>query len=120
MRAVIARALVRKPELLILDEPTTGLDLPAREAVLATLAHLHQQPDAPAIITVTHHLEELLPDTQNVLLLSMAGTTIASGSPADVLTDGNLSAAYGVPIHVALQNGRYHAHVDPRTWNELL
>ena len=72
------------------------------------------------MITVTHHLEELLPDTQNILLLSMTGTTVATGIPAEVLTDANLSAAYGVPIHVTHQDGRYHGHVDPRTWADLL
>jgi len=120
MRCLIARALVRRPELLILDEPTTGLDLPAREAVLATLSRLHKEPHGPAMITVTHHLEELLPDTQNVLLLSREGMTVASGRPEKVLTDANLSAAYGVAIHVTHKNGRYHAHVDPSTWAELL
>jgi iron complex transport system ATP-binding protein len=120
MRCLIARALVRRPELLILDEPTTGLDLPAREAVLATLARLHKQPHGPAMITVTHHLEELLPDTQNILLLSTSGTAVAAGEPESVLTDAHLSTAYNVPIHVTRQNGRYHAHVDPRTWADLL
>jgi iron complex transport system ATP-binding protein len=120
MRCLIARALVRHPELLILDEPTTGLDLPAREAVLATLARLHKEPHGPAMITVTHHLEELLPDTHNILLLSTTGTVIATGEPDSVLTDAHLSAAYNVPIHVTRQNARYHAHVDPRTWNDLL
>jgi iron complex transport system ATP-binding protein len=120
MRCLIARALVRRPELLILDEPTTGLDLPAREAVLATLARLHKEPHGPAMITVTHHLEELLPDTHNILLLSTAGTTVAAGEPDSVLTDAHLSTAYNVPIHVAHQNGRYHAHVDPSTWADLL
>jgi iron complex transport system ATP-binding protein len=123
MRALIARALVRRPELLILDEPTTGLDLPARETVLATLARLHKEPrggGGPAMITVTHHLEELLPDTENILLLSTQGRTVATGTPEHVLTNENLSAAYNVPIHVTHQNNRYHAHVDPRTWSDLL
>ncbi|MGN6370091.1 MAG: ABC transporter ATP-binding protein [Phycisphaerae bacterium] len=120
MRALIARALVRRPELLILDEPTTGLDLPARETILATLARLHKQPTGPAMITVTHHLEELLPDTQNILLLSTHGTTIATGTPQQVLTDENLTAAYNIPIHVTHKNNRYSAHVDPRTWSDLL
>ncbi|HUO08019.1 MAG TPA: ATP-binding cassette domain-containing protein [Phycisphaerae bacterium] len=120
MRALIARALVRRPELLILDEPTTGLDLPARETILATLARLHKEPHGPAMITVTHHLEELLPDTRNILLLSTRGTVITSGSPEKVLTNENLSAAYNMPIHVSNTKGRYHAHVDPNTWADLL
>ena len=120
MRALIARALVRRPELLILDEPTTGLDLPARETVLATLARLHGEEHGPAMITVTHHLEELLPETENILLLSTQGTVVAAGRPEAVLTDAHMTAAYGVPIHVSVANGRYHAHVDPRMWADLL
>ncbi|HVX85784.1 MAG TPA: ATP-binding cassette domain-containing protein [Phycisphaerae bacterium] len=120
MRALIARALVRRPELLILDEPTTGLDLPAREAILATLARLHTRPNPPAIITVTHHLEELLPDTSNILLLSLDGRIVASGPPGRVLTDAKLTAAYQMPIQVEQRNGRWSAHVDPRAWSELL
>jgi len=120
MRALIARALVRKPELLLLDEPTAGLDLPGREAVLATLARLQELADSPAIVIVTHHLEELLPRTASVLLLSLSGHVVASGAPDAVLTDANLSAAYGVSIHVDERNGRFHAHVDPRAWEDMV
>jgi iron complex transport system ATP-binding protein len=126
MRALIARALVRKPELLLLDEPTAGLDLPGREAVLATLARLHRRGQggtsaaSPAIVIVTHHLEELLPGTANILLLAADGRGIVRGTPETVLTAAHMSAAFGVPIHITHRSGRYHAHVDPQTWDDLL
>jgi len=119
MRALIARALVKKPELVLLDEPTAGLDLPARETVLATLQRLHET-GSPSIVTVTHHLEELLPGTSNVLLLGANGMMVATGSPRDVLTDKHMTSAYRWPIQVVCRHGRYHAHVDPQSWPELL
>jgi iron complex transport system ATP-binding protein len=124
MRTLIARALVRRPEVLLLDEPTAALDLPAREAVLATLSRLHKAAEkdgkSPAIVMVTHHLEELLPGTENVLLLSNDGRVVAKGSPEKVLTSATLSETYGVPVQVSQLNGRYHAHVDPGLWEELI
>lgn len=137
LRCLLARALVRKPDLLLLDEPTAGLDLPARESILATLARLHRSGrngypsgragealrlgvGSPAMITITHHLEELLPGTSNVLLLSAQGTAVAAGAPRQVLTSRNLSMAFGIPIQAACRQGRYTAHVNPKTWTSLL
>ncbi len=120
MRCLIARALVKQPELLLLDEPTAGLDLPARETVLATVQRLQNQPKAPGVVIVTHFLDELLPTTSNVLLLADGGKVIARGAPAEVLTDELMTQAYGWPVRVAQQDGRWHAHVDPQSWDELV
>jgi iron complex transport system ATP-binding protein len=130
LRCLLARALVRKPDLLLLDEPTAGIDLPARESILATLSRLHAHSSRlksqgssltpPSIITITHHLEELLPHTSNILLLSSRGTTVATGAPRRVLTSRNLSTSFGIPIHVSHRHHRYHAHVNPTTWPDLL
>jgi iron complex transport system ATP-binding protein len=120
LRTLLARALVRKPALLLLDEPTAGLDLPARESILATLTRLHRSSDnPPAMITITHHLEELLPNTTNILLLAANGAPLAQGTPEQVLTNQNLSAAYGVPIQLTVTNNRYHAHLDPALLQDL-
>jgi len=116
MRCLIARALVRQPELLLFDEPTASLDLPGREAVLGALAHLRRSPTPPATIMVTHHLEDLLPDTANILLLAATGRVQCSGPPQTVLQSAPLTAAFQWPIHVLKRHGRYHAHADPQAW----
>lgn len=120
MRGLIGRALLGRPELLMLDEPSAGLDLPAREALLALLAGLRRQAPAPAIVIVTHHLEELLPQTQCLLLLGQAGQVIAMGNAAQVLTCKNLTQAYGWPIYPIRRHGRYLAHARPLAWPHVI
>lgn len=106
MRSLIARALVVRPALLILDEPTAGLDLVGREQVLAAVSGAIR--DGLTMLLVTHHLEEIPADTARVLLLS-DGRLIAAGPPGDVLTHETLSAAYRWPIAVHRHDGRYSA-----------
>jgi iron complex transport system ATP-binding protein len=115
MRSLIARAMVTRPRLLILDEPTAGLDLLAREQVLATIGRLH----GPTVILITHHVEELPPTTSGVLLMR-DGKSAASGTMVDVLTAPNLSRAYGVDVEVRRANGRYYPQVHPSAWEGLL
>lgn len=96
-RAVIARALVHKPQALLLDEPTTGLDVVARSRFLHMLSALARA--GTSLLLVTHHVEEIVPEIGRVLLLS-EGRVIADGTPAQVLTDTLLSQAYAAPLRV--------------------
>jgi iron complex transport system ATP-binding protein len=107
-RVQIARALMSDPELLLLDEPAAGLDLGAREELVARLAALAADPDAPAIVLVTHHVEEIPAGFGHALLLR-GGTVVASGLTADTLTSENLSRTFGTPLRVRVDGGRFTA-----------
>lgn len=119
MRALIARAMVTRPGLLILDEPTNGLDPLAREQVLATIQMLLESDGAPTIILITHHIEELPPMTSQVLLLA-DGKPVASGSMAQVLRPQILSAVFRFPVGIRVNGGRYYLEVYPAAWDELI
>lgn len=107
-RVLIARSLMTDPELLLLDEPAAGLDLGGREELVARMADLAADPDAPAIVLVTHHVEEIPPGFTHCLLLA-EGAPVASGLLTDVLTSENLSRAFGQAITVDTIDGRYFA-----------
>jgi len=107
-RVLIARSLMTDPELLLLDEPAAGLDLGGREELVARLTDLAADPDAPALVLVTHHVEEVPPGFSHCLLLSEA-QVVASGLLPDVLTAENLSTAFGQEIALDVVDGRYFA-----------
>ena len=107
-RLLIARALMPNPELLLLDEPTAALDLGSRESLLKKLQQFCQRLDAPAIVMVTHHVEEIPAGITHVLLLR-AGKAIASGPVEQVISSVTLSATYGVPVIVHKSEGRWFA-----------
>ncbi|MEB4208895.1 ABC transporter ATP-binding protein [Mycobacterium sp. 94-17] len=107
-RVLIARALMTDPELLLLDEPAAGLDLGGREELVARLADLAADPDAPALVLVTHHVEEIPPGFSHCMLLSEA-EVVAAGLLTDVLTAENLSTAFGQAIALDIVDGRYFA-----------
>lgn len=119
VRSLLARALAGQPCLLLLDEPTAGLDLLAREQVLATVQQLATSPDAPTIVLITHHVEELPPATSQVLLLDN-GQVAACGAPEAVLRQEILSKTYGCPLQVRTEGGRFYLQVHPDAWQGLL
>lgn len=107
-RTQIARALMTDPELLLLDEPGAGLDLAGREDLVARLGDLAQDEEAPTIVLVTHHLEEVPPGFTHALLLREGGV-VAAGPIDEVLTEGPLSEAFDVPLDVKHDGARYSA-----------
>ncbi|HJU47849.1 MAG TPA: ATP-binding cassette domain-containing protein [Gaiellaceae bacterium] len=107
-RALIARALVPRPRLLLLDEPGAGLDLPGRETLLAALTRLAAADPELAVVITTHHLEELPASTTHALLLR-EGRALATGAAEDVLTGDLLSTCFGLPVALARTNGRWTA-----------
>jgi iron complex transport system ATP-binding protein len=107
-RVQIARALMADPELLLLDEPASSLDLGGREDLLRRIESLSKDPLAPATVIVTHHIEEIPVGTTHALLLRK-GAVVAQGEVASVITDQNLTQAYGLAITVQNEGGRFFA-----------
>ncbi len=108
-RLLIARALVHQPQLLILDEPCIGLDLVAREQLLATLQQLAEKETVSTIILVTHHLDEIMPAFDHVLLLK-DGRVLFRGPKEEVLKAAHLQQAFGIPFELGHRSGRYWIH----------
>ena len=107
-RAQVARSLMSDPELLILDEPASGLDLGGREVLLAALADLAVDPHAPLLVLVTHHVEEIPPGFTHGMLMR-EGRVEAAGPLAEVMTSAHLSRAFGIDLEVEGHEGRYAA-----------
>ena len=107
-RVQIARALMADPELLLLDEPASSLDLGGREDLLKRIETFARDPLSPATVIVTHHIEEIPVGTTHALLLRN-GSVISQGEIRSVITDANLSLAYGLEISVQEESGRFFA-----------
>ncbi len=107
-RVLIARAMMSNPEIMLLDEPAAGLDLGGREDLLKRLDLLASDPKAPATLIVTHHIEEIPLGTTHALLLNH-GKVVSSGLINSVITDEHLTSAYGLPITVHQEAGRFFA-----------
>lgn len=112
-RVQIARALMTDPELMLLDEPAAGLDLGAREDLVGRLGELAADLAAPAMVLVTHHVEEIPPHFTDALLLR-DGKVVAAGPLEPTLTDANLSETFGLPLRVERRGDRWTAWADRR------
>ena len=110
-KVLIARARMTKPYLIILDEPCAGMDPGARENFLASLRKLGARKKIPALIYVTHHIEEILPLFRRTLVLR-AGKVLHAGPTASVLKRNVLKDLYGVALVVIRRKGRYWPVVE--------
>ena len=110
-RVQIARAMMPDPELLLLDEPAAGLDLGGREDLLRRISQLAADPQAPMIILVTHHVEEV-PEGFTHAMLLRKGAVLAAGPVLDVFTERNLSKCFGVPLLVERRAARWTARAS--------
>lgn len=107
-RVQIARALMPDPEIMLLDEPAAGLDLGGREDLLVRLSTIAEDPDAPTLVMVTHHVEEIPASFSHAMLLRK-GAVVAAGLIRDVVTSANLSDTFGLPIRLTRSGDRYFA-----------
>jgi iron complex transport system ATP-binding protein len=103
---LIARALIHNPATLLLDEPTTSLDLPTLREVRNYLRGLAK--GGVGLLLVTHHLDDIVPEIERVVLLR-DGKVLIDGPKAEVLTEARLSEAFGVTVDVEERAGFYHA-----------
>jgi iron complex transport system ATP-binding protein len=107
-RVQIARSLMPDPELLLLDEPAAGLDLGGREDLLRRISMLATNPQAPVIVLVTHHVEEV-PEGFTHAMLLRKGMVLAVGPVPEVFTERNLSKCFGVPLVIERRAARWTA-----------
>ncbi|MGW1816692.1 ABC transporter ATP-binding protein [Streptomyces sp. NPDC002125] len=112
-RALIARALMPRPRLLLLDEPATGLDVAGREQLIERIDSLQRESPELASVLVTHHLEELPPGTTHVMLLR-DGRCLASGRADEVLTSESASTCFGHPFRLSRFEGRWSVRTGLR------
>lgn len=111
-RVLIARALISSPELIILDEPTVGLDIGSRAEIVEEMDRILDAGNKPTLIVVSHHLDELPGKIDNIMLLK-DGRIFDKGSPDEMITSRKLSKVYECPVEVIKNKGRYLSSVNP-------
>lgn len=118
-RVLIGRALMADPRLLILDEPCAGLDPVARENFLTFLERLATSANAPTLVLVTHHVEEITPAFSHLLMLK-SGRVLVAGPKRKVLTAELLAAAFGAPVRLSSRAGHYSLAVKQARRNVII
>jgi iron complex transport system ATP-binding protein len=108
-RVLIARALVTRPEALVLDEPSAALDLVARHRFMETIRRLAGE--GTTLLLITHHVDEIIPETQRVVLLN-EGRIAFEGRPEEALTPARLQDVFGAPVEIEQSGGYYYVRVS--------
>ncbi len=109
-RVLLARTLMNEPGIVLLDEPTAGLDIGGREELVADLASWARDPGRPPLVLITHHLEEVPPGFTHALVLK-GGRVLAQGPIESVVTTEVLSDAFDLALRVESDAGRFHARL---------
>jgi iron complex transport system ATP-binding protein len=109
-KVLIARSMISNPELLIFDEPCSGLDIPSREHMLSTLNEIPQKYNNTTLILITHHIEEIVPVFNKVMILK-DGEKFSAGDKKEILTKDILTPALGINLDVDKQAERYWLRV---------
>lgn len=110
MKTLLARAMVSNAKILLLDEPTVGLDIGSRAACVAVLDRLLARSRPPTVVIVSHHLDEL-PAAVDQIVLMKGGRVVGRGTPDDLLTSAHLTALFDCRVEVIRSGGRFLASV---------
>lgn len=105
-RVLIARSMITRPQLLMLDEPCNGLDVKAKHEYLQWVNELMSEKQGPSVVMITHHIDEIMPNITHVLLIKN-GMVFKKGKKEEVLTDENLTNVLEMPIRIKKHNGYY-------------